>query len=103
MRERLPPWRGGRTGSRVDTSREKLDTFGEKLDTFGEKVNTFRPSVDTWAGSGEQVFTQAPVCALGGMPLRASPDSPRPARSLVVGHFDQTPFPGVIRRLSASR
>ena len=81
VRERLPPWRGGRTGSRVDTSREKLDTFGEKLDTFGEEVNTCRPSVDTWAGSGEQVFTPAPVCALSETPLRAPPDRPPSPRA----------------------
>ena len=65
----------------MDTSREKLDTFGEKLDTFGEKVNTCRPSVDTWAGSGEQVFTPAPVCALSGTPLRAPPDRPPSPRA----------------------
>ena len=58
-----------------------MNTFGGKLDTFGEKVNTFRPSVDTWAGSGEQVFTPAPVCALGGMPLRARPDRPPSPRA----------------------
>ena len=55
------------------------------MNTFGEKVN--RPSVDTLAGSGEQVFTPAPVCALGGMPLRAPPDrppSPRPALPFVL-------------------
>ena len=58
--------------------------------------------MNTSAASAEQVFTPPPAGALSKTPVRAPPDRPRPARSLVVGHFDQTPFPGVIRRLSAS-
>ena len=44
-------------------------------------MNTFRPSVNTLGASGEQVFTQAPVCAPGGMPLASPPDRPPSPRA----------------------